>query len=136
MLSHEEYRESDDIDFLISDLSGYRELRQLATTRDGINALTATPLNQVREVLADQYGIRTLLEVEGAVIKFEIVHEGRISFDPPGPDDHICGVPTLTRLDMVTSKLLNERRSLGGPGHIQSRHYRSRHDSALATPPR
>ena len=30
----------------------------------------------------------------------------RISLDPPGPADSICGVATLTPLDMAASKLL------------------------------
>lgn len=35
-----------------------------------------------------------------------IVVDGRIEFEAPGPDDRLCGVATLTPLDMVTSKLL------------------------------
>ena len=38
-LSHGEYRESVDIDFLVSDLAGYRALRQLATGLGGMAAL-------------------------------------------------------------------------------------------------
>ena len=56
--------------------------------------------------LADQYGVRTLLKVDGADIKFEIVLEGRIELEAPTADDHQCGVATLTPLDMATSKLL------------------------------
>ena len=63
-------------------------------------------LTQLREVRVDQYGIRTLLQMDGAPIKFEIVLEGRIELDAPGPDDRICGVATLTPMDMATSKLL------------------------------
>ena len=39
-------------------------------------------------------------------IKFEIVLEGRIALERPGPDDHLCGVATLTTLDMAASELL------------------------------
>ena len=39
-------------------------------------------------------------------IKFEIVLEARIVLAPPGADDQLCGVATLTPLDMATSKLL------------------------------
>ena len=107
-LRHGEYRESVDIDFLTSDLSGYRALRQRLTGPGGINAITRpqTPLEQLREMRADQYGVRTLLGVDGVAIKFELILEGRIALAPPGPDDRICGVATLTPLDMATSKLL------------------------------
>jgi hypothetical protein len=107
-LRYGEYRESVDIDFLVSELHGYRRLRQLLTGPDGVRAI-ARPghaLTQTREIRADQYGIRTLLRVEGVDIKFEIVLEGRIELEAPGPDDRLCGVATLTPLDMVTSKLL------------------------------
>jgi hypothetical protein len=32
--------------------------------------------------------------------------EARMHLQPPGPDDQLCGVATLTPLDMATSKLL------------------------------
>lgn len=108
VLRHGEYRESVDIDFLVSRVEGYRHLRQRLTGVEGVRAI-ARPghaLIQAREMRADQYGIRTLLQIEGVAIKFEIVLEGRIELEAPSPDDHLCGVATLTPLDMVTSKLL------------------------------
>lgn len=105
-LRYGEYRESWDIDFLVSDRSGYSDLRQIVRQPDGFNALTRRPIAVRRPVTADQYGIRTLLDVDGQPIKFEIVLEGRIDLDAPGPDDTICGIATLTDLDMATSKLL------------------------------
>ena len=107
-LRYGEYRESVDIDFLVSKVEGYRQLRQRLTGQSGMRALTRPghALTQAREVRADQYGIRTLLRVDGVDIKFEIVLEGRIELQPPGADDRLCGVATLTPLDMVTSKLL------------------------------
>jgi len=59
-----------------------------------------------RELRADQYGLRTLVQMDGVAIKLEIVHEARIALDAPGADDAVCGVPTLTPLDMAASKLL------------------------------
>jgi hypothetical protein len=59
-----EYRESVDIDFLVSDATGYRELRQLLTGTQGLVAITrqgAMPLVRTKEIRADQYGIRTQL---------------------------------------------------------------------------
>lgn len=116
-LRYGEYRESVDIDFLVSDLDGYRQIRQRLTGPDGVRALANTAanaqaanpglaLNQVRQIRADQYGIRTLLRVDDIDIKFEIVLEGRIELETPDHNDRLCGVATLTPLDMVTSKLL------------------------------
>jgi len=102
-----EYRESLDIDFLVSSKTGYRELRQLAG--GGLEALfrdNTLPFAQLRDVRIDQYGIRSMLKVVGRDIKFEIVREGRIELDAPGPDDMVCGITTLPPLDMATSKLL------------------------------
>jgi Domain of unknown function (DUF1814). len=108
-LRHGEYRESVDIDFLVSDAAGYRELRQLFTGPDGLAAIThahAQPLEALREIRADQYGIRTQVQMDGQPIKLEIVREARIALEPPVADDTLCGVSTLTRLDLATSKLL------------------------------
>ncbi len=104
-----EYRESVDMDFMVSNLDSYRKLRHLLTTTDGVAALVRTdvpPLTQSRELRADQYGIRTMLQVAGHAIKFEIILEGRIALDTPAAKDEICGVPLLTQLDMACSKLL------------------------------
>ncbi len=103
-----ESRESVDIDFLVSQVDGYRRLRERLTGPDGMRAITRPghALTQLREMRADQYGIRTLLQVDGVDIKFEIVLEGRIALEAPTPDALLCGVATLTALDMVTSKLL------------------------------
>ena len=108
-LRHGEYRESVDIDFLVSDVQSYRGLRQKLTGPVGIKAImrdAAAPLNQIREIRSDQYGIRTMLMIAEQPIKFEIVLEGRIDLEIPGADDEVCGVATLTPLDMLTSKLL------------------------------
>ena len=104
-----EYRESVDIDFLVSDAAGYRELRQLVTGPTGLNAVVRTgarPLTMLREVRADQYGLRTVVQMDGQAIKFEIVREARITLEAAGPDDVLCGIGTLTRLDLASSKLL------------------------------
>jgi hypothetical protein len=107
-LRHGEYRESVDIDFMVSDVAGYRALRQLLTGPQGIAPLLAPDrgVTQAREVRADQYGIRTLLEVAGTKIKFEIVLEARIALSPPEAAGAICGVATLAPLDMAAGKLL------------------------------
>jgi hypothetical protein len=42
----------------------------------------------------------------GQATKFEIVLEARINLEAPTTSDLICGVSTLTKLDLATSKLL------------------------------
>ena len=107
VLVRNEYRESVDIVFLVSDLSGYQKLRSLLTT-NGLNALTRTgmALNATRDIRADQYGLRTMLKIDDIEIKFEIIYEGRIQLLPPPSHNCICGIRTLTEVDMATSKLL------------------------------
>lgn len=63
-LRYGEYRESADIDFLVSKVDGYRHLRQRLSGPDGMSAITRAghTLEQTREVRADQYGIRTMLQ--------------------------------------------------------------------------
>lgn len=107
-LRYGEYRESVDIDFLVSDLDGYRKLRQVLVGAGGLGPLLrpGMTLPLQRELRADQYGIRTQVSCGSSNIKFEIVLEARISFEVPGDDDRICGVQTLTPLDMAAEKLL------------------------------
>jgi len=107
-LLYGEYRESMDIDFAVSDLAGYRELRQifgdaggfLPIAREGIEVELA------REVRADQYGIRTQLRSGESTIKFEIVLEARIELAAPGAGDRVCGIQTLAPVDLAAEKLL------------------------------
>ncbi len=111
-LRYGEYRESVDIDFLVSHREGYRALRQLLSGTAGVQAICragvdlAPLFSQTREVRADQYGLRTMLRVADVEIKFEIVLEARITLDAPGAGDLVCGVATLTPLDAAASKLL------------------------------
>ena len=107
-LRYGEYRESVDIDFLISDRDGYRELRQMLGGVHGLNPLLrpGMKLELAREVRADQYGIRTHVLSAGSTIKFEIVLEGRIDLEVPHPEDMICGVQGLAPVDLAAEKLL------------------------------
>jgi len=110
-LSHGEFRESIDMNFLVSDMTCYRQLRQLASpsSAQGINSFVregAGTLDHSRDIRTDQYGIRTMLTVGEFSIKFEIILEARISLDAPDPARQICGISTLSERDMVTSKLL------------------------------
>lgn len=107
-LGYGEYRESVDIDFLVSDLVSYRYLRN-SVREQGLQALmksTDASQLQTSDIRSDQYGIRTKVFVERKPIKFEIVLEGRIGLAKPGKKDSILGVASLTKLDMAASKLL------------------------------
>lgn len=114
-----EYRESVDLDFLVSDIARYRDLRQVLTGAGGLAGILMPghpPVAQLREIRADQYGIRTMLSVAEQPVKFEVVLEGRIDLDTPTEHDEICGISTLTSLDLVTSKLLANSDRWGDDG--------------------
>jgi hypothetical protein len=100
-----EYRESIDIDFLCADRAGYRTLRA-ATWGKGLPGLLkpAARLDALRDLQADQYGIRTRIEVDRVPIRFEIVREARIEL--AGAIRPELGVPVLSREDMYAEKLL------------------------------
>ena len=104
-----EYRESGDMDFLVSNLESYRLLRQRLTGDEGFAGLLhpdGKRFRLAREIRADQYGIRTALLLDESLIKFEIVLEARIQIEAATGKDKVCGISTLTLLDMATSKLL------------------------------
>jgi hypothetical protein len=104
-----EWRESVDLDFLVSDLGCYRELRYQVTQANSLQPLQLAdlpPFTEQREPLVDQYGIRFRLLVDQQPIKFEIVHEGRMVFEAPMQSDQVLGVATLNLEDLVASKLL------------------------------
>lgn len=79
-LELDEYRESEDIDFICSDLSGYRALRSTAEGRSLGGLLPKPPagVSLLRDVRTDQYGIRTVVGVDDEPVKFEIILEARI----------------------------------------------------------
>ncbi len=105
VLDNDEFRESVDIDFLVSDQQSYRQLRQIVRNH-GLDALATGELAVGRTPSVDGYGIRASVLVAGVAIKFELIHEGRIDLDTPSPEDEICGVRILTRTDQVATKLL------------------------------
>jgi hypothetical protein len=107
-LRYGEYRESVDIDFMVSNLAGYRGLRQLLGNVQGLQPVVrpGLTLELSREIRADQYGIRTQVRSGTSTIKFEIVLEARIELATPGGDDRICGIHTLAPIDLAAEKLL------------------------------
>ncbi len=103
VLSLGEYRESADIDFLCSSREGYRTLRATVGTRS-LGKIGQGRLKLAREVIADRYGIRTVLDVAGEKLKFEIILEGRIelSGEPAGE----LPVPVLDPVTCFAEKFL------------------------------
>lgn len=98
-----EYRESVDADFLCSSTDGYRELRT-RVFEQGLAGLTSRPLEQLRDLRADQYGVRTWVQMDGVPIKLEFVREARVELE--GQFDDRLPVPVLCRRDLVVEKLL------------------------------
>ena len=75
-----EYRESANIDFICADVVGYRTLRGGIADRSFGDLLpkSSAGVSLLRDIRADQYGIRTVFGVDGEAVKFEIILEGRI----------------------------------------------------------
>jgi len=103
VLELDEYRESEDLDFLCADTAGYRLLRS-EVTHTSLGKILRAPMRLAREVRADRYGIRTVLDVAGHLLKFEMVLEGRIAIVAeavPGTE-----VPCLDQVSCVAEKFL------------------------------
>lgn len=98
-----EFRDSAEIDILCASRDGYRELRSTVSARS-LGRIAGSPIPLAREVIADRYGIRTFLELDGEKIKFEIVSEGRIDIE--GPTGHGFPLAVLSRADCFAEKLL------------------------------
>ncbi len=98
-----EYRRSDDIDFMVSDINGWRSIRSQVTNRS-LGPIFRQEPELAREVRADRYGIRTFLMVEGEPIKLEIIHEGR--HDLGGQVLPGWPVPVMGRGSLMAQKLM------------------------------
>lgn len=98
-----EPRVSRDVDFLCSSHDGYRKLRNHVFGRDA-RALFRDPVDPVRELRADRYGVRTAVRIGDVVIKVELVSEGRIELESVA--DSELPVRRLTDSDLIAEKLL------------------------------
>ena len=113
----DEFRESVGADFLCSDRVGYRTLRSMVTQRT-LGEIFSRPFDLLRDVRADMYGIRTVLQVDGRPVKFEIISEGRISLT----GDALAPFPVevLDRRSCFAEKLLaNADRGRDGSTHAR-----------------
>ena len=98
-----EFRVSRGLDFLCASDGGYRELR-LRVRADGIRGVFPRGVTGVREPRIDRYGIRFAVSYGDAILKVEIVSEGRIALD--GVPDAALPVWRLTDCDLSAEKLL------------------------------
>lgn len=105
-LDYGEYRLSRDIDFLCPNGRDYSRLRT-AIYEQGYGAIftEVTAFALVQEPRTDQYGVRFPILINGQTIKFEIISEGRISFDSPSFPEW-SPVACLSIGDRITEKLL------------------------------
>jgi Nucleotidyl transferase AbiEii toxin, Type IV TA system len=108
VLDLDEYRESRDVDFLCADGEGYAELRFQAATK-GYDALFKTSprdgLLFPREMRIDQYGIRFPVEIDGVMIRVELIREARIGLGP-GARPSWSPVDCLAATDCYAEKVL------------------------------
>ncbi len=98
-----EYRESRDVGFLCADRAGYRKLRETISS-NSLGAIQIKKLTLLRDVRADQYGIRTFVELGESRLKLEIVREARIDLD----SETVKGLPVacLSKGSCFAEKLL------------------------------
>ena len=119
-----EYRESLDIDFICSTREGFRALRNTVTP-ESLGEVSKGRLTLAREVVSDQYGIRTRVLVDDVPIKFEIIQESRI--DVIGAPSTKFGVPLIASWDAQAEKLLAN----ADRGADRSTHFRDMIDLAF-----
>ena len=102
-----EYRWSQDIDLMCPVQSGGYKILRESIYENSYKALFPgdKPFELRREIQADLYGVRFPIHYQGHNIKFEIVADERIQFDPPVFYDW-CPVPCLSLVDCFSEKLL------------------------------
>lgn len=105
VMAHGEFRESRDIDFLVSAQAGWRLLRQTVSERSLGKIFKGTILLE-REVRTERDALRTFIKEDPSAppLKFEILLEGRIELE--GAMDRALGVPALDSATAIAEKLL------------------------------
>jgi hypothetical protein len=104
-LDLDEYRTSNDIDFICSLGSDYRKLRNAISDLNPRILLKDNSSLEIERFTADQYGIRMAIVVDGVPIKTEIIAEARFELDSPRQPSW-SPVECLSVSDCFTSKLL------------------------------
>jgi predicted nucleotidyltransferase component of viral defense system len=107
-LLYNEYRQSNDIDFICSvSSSGYKNLRSLIFDHGYKTLFSHLNHISIGRSTMDQYGIRMLIKIENSdiFIKTEIIAEGRFTLETPHFYEW-TKIPCLSENDAITSKLL------------------------------
>ena len=105
-LTNDEYRQSNDIDFICSvQSSGYKQLRTQIFDHGYSILFQQSAEITIGRATTDQYGIRLLVEINSTPIKLEIIAEARF---PTGKPQQLpwLSLPCLNQEDLWTSKLL------------------------------
>ncbi|MDF5712021.1 MAG: nucleotidyl transferase AbiEii/AbiGii toxin family protein [Nostoc sp. S4] len=106
-IDFEEYRWSNDIDFIASvGTEGYKYLRTVVFEGGHEALFRDLSKIQIGRGTTDQYGIRMIVVVDGVPIKTEIIAETRFQLDTPRYPKW-SPVPCLSFNDCFTSKLLS-----------------------------
>lgn len=99
----DEYRESVDIDFIVSNRDGYSRLREVFHLQGLTELFVGTP-PACDKVVTERDKILLWLETDSErPIKMEIVFENRIDIEG---EESAWGVPVLSKVDMFAEKLL------------------------------
>jgi hypothetical protein len=105
-LLYNEYRQSNDIDFICSVASsGYKNLRSFIFDNSYQSLFSNLNHIGIRRSTKDQYGIRMLVEIDDIFIKTEIIAEARFELELPRYFAW-TNIPCLSHNDSITSKLL------------------------------
>jgi predicted nucleotidyltransferase component of viral defense system len=105
-LTHDEYRQSNDIDFICSlQSSGYKQLRTQIFDQGYRVLFQPSEQITIGRATTDQYGIRLVVEIDSNPIKLEIIAEARFLAGKPQQLPWLS-LPCLNQEDLWTSKLL------------------------------
>jgi hypothetical protein len=108
VLAYGEYRLSRDIDFLCPYGEPFSRLRRSVYDR-GYEAIFRADrdagIQFPREIRTDRDAVRFPIQIDDTLIKFEIVAEGRICFNPPSQPSW-SPVACLDLIDQVTEKMM------------------------------
>ena len=109
-LRYGEYRESVDIDFLVSEREGLPRAARAAHRRRPACSRSRRPARcsrpRARCAPTSTASAPLLRSRQASTSSSRSCCEGRIALEAPGAADRVCGVATLTPLDMAASKLL------------------------------
>lgn len=105
-LDFDEYRQSEDIDFISPvSPSNYKYLRTVIFDNGYEGLFHNLTKIKIGRGTTDQYGIRMMIDVDGVPIKTEIIAESRFLPDPPTYPNW-SPIACLSINDCFTSKLL------------------------------